>query len=94
MTTCMETWIVADHAAMTDHYGAQLQVSALPPLVNLENRGRHDVLDSLVRATRNCANAYAKGKRSFEILAKLSPGTLALHLPSFVRVRRILNEKL
>ena len=94
MTTCMETWIVADHSALTDHYGAKLQVSALPALVNLENRDRHDVQDRLVHATRNCTNAYAKGRRSFEILAKLRPGTLATHLPSFVRVRRILDEKL
>jgi hypothetical protein len=94
MTTCMETWIVADHSALTDHYGAKLQISALPPLVNMENRERHDVQDKLVHATRNCTNAYAKGKRSFEILAKLRPETLGTHLPSFVRVRRILNEKL
>jgi hypothetical protein len=26
--------------------------------------------DRLVHATRNCTNAYAKGKRSFEVLAK------------------------
>lgn len=46
------------------------------------------------RATRNCKNAYAKGKRSFEILGKLDPDVLAKHLPSFSRVRRILKEKL
>jgi hypothetical protein len=94
MTTCMETWIVADHSALAEHYGAKLQVSALPPLVNLENRERHDVQDKLVHATRNCSNAYVKGKRSFEILAKLSPGALGTHLPSFVRVRRILDQEL
>lgn len=94
MTTCMETLVAADHAALTDHYGAKLQLSALPPLVNLENRGRHDVQDKLVHATRNCTNAYAKGKRSFEILAKLTPVTLEKHLPSFARTRRILDRKL
>ena len=67
---------------------------ALPPLVDLEKRARHDVQDSLTRATRDCSNAYAKGKRSFEVLAKLSPATLEKHLPSFVRVRRILNSQL
>ncbi len=92
MTTCMETLVVADHAAMKDHYRADLQVSALPPLVQLENRGRHDVQDRLAHATRNCTNAFAKGKRSFEVLAKLNPSTLAEHLPSFVRTRRILDQ--
>ena len=94
MTTCMETLIIADHAALKRHYGTELQTTALPRLVNLENRQRHDVQDKLVHATRNCTNAYAKGKRSFEILAKLAPATLEAHLPSFVRTRRILNQKL
>jgi len=94
MTTCMESLIVADHAALTDHYGSKLQTTALPPLVNLEDRQRHDVQDKLVHASRNCTNAYAKGKRSFEILGKLTPATLETHLPSFVRTRRILHEKL
>jgi hypothetical protein len=94
MTTCMETLIVADHRALADHYGVKLQSSALPPLINLESRDRHDVQDKLEHATRNCSNAYAKGKRSFEPLSKLAPDTLERHLPSFARTRRILNEKL
>ena len=94
MTTCMETWIVADRAALTEHYGSRLQESALPPLVELEQRGRHDIQDRLAHATRECSNAYTKGKRSFDILADLTPATLDQHLPSFVRVYRILDEKL
>jgi len=94
MTTCMETWIVADHAALADHYGHNLQISAVPPLVDLESRSRHAIQDALFHATRNCSNAYKKGERSFDILSGLTPGTLVQHLPSFVRVRRILDEKL
>ncbi|MFZ3044494.1 MAG: DUF4276 family protein, partial [Desulfatirhabdiaceae bacterium] len=30
MTTCMETWIVADRAALREHYGHRLQENALP----------------------------------------------------------------
>ena len=94
MTTCMETWIVADREALRKHYGSKLQSSALPPLANLEARGRHDVQDRLAHAPRDCTNAYTKGKRSFEILAKLTPAVLDQHLPSFVRTRRILNDNL
>lgn len=94
MTTCMETWIVADRKALRGHYGHKLQENALPALVNLENRNRHDLHDRLVHATSNCSNAYSKGKSSFEVLAKLDPSVLKKHLPSFVRVVRILNEKL
>lgn len=94
MTTCMETWIVADRVALKEHCGDELQESGLLSLVDLEQRLRHEVQENLVHATRDCSNAYAKGRRSFEIFGKLTPSTLEKHLPSFVRVRRILNERL
>jgi len=94
MTTCMETWIVADRQMLDVHYGSDLQESALPPLDNLEQRSRHDIQDSLAHATRDCTNAYKKGKRSFALLGKLSPETLQLYLPSFVRARQILDQRL
>ena len=94
MTTCMESLIVADRAALNKHSGDMLQDSALPSPIDLESRARHEIQDALFRATRNCTNAYAKGKRSFEVLAKLTADTLEQYLPSFVRSRRIPNEKL
>ncbi len=93
MTTCMETWIVADHDALKKHYKHKLQESALPSLTNLENRDRHAVQDSLTHATRNCSNSYAKGKRSFVVLGTLAPSALN-SLPSFARMIRILKAKL
>jgi len=93
MTTCMETWIVADRGALKNHYGHRLQESALPPLDDLENRDRHQVQDKLGHATRLCSNAYAKGKRSFEVIGVLDPSELNF-LPSFARVIRIFKEKL
>ncbi len=94
MTTCMETWIVADQKTLSDHYGSKLQKSALPALNNLESRYREEVQQKLTHATRNCSNAYTKGKRSFVVLGKLSPATLKQHLPSFRRVVRILEREL
>ena len=94
MTTCMETWIVADRAALREHFQSRLQDSALPPLSDLEDRDRHKIQDRLSHATRECSNHYQKGKRSFEILALLDPVALEKHLPSFARARRILREKL
>ncbi len=94
MTTCMETWIIVDRAALARHYGRKLRTSALPPLVNVESRARHDVQTRLVNATEKCSNAYAKGKRSFEVLGELDPGALKPHLPRFVRMLRILNKNL
>jgi hypothetical protein len=94
MTTCMETLCVADRKALQEHFKAGLQNSALPSLHNLESRNRHDIQEGLKHATRNCSNAYEKGKRSFEILGKLNPATLDQYLPSFTRTRRILDERL
>jgi Domain of unknown function (DUF4276) len=93
MTTCMETWIVCDRSALREHYGANLRESALPALVDLEKRLRHQIQDALFRATKDCSNAYQKGKRSFEVLAKLTPAMLESQLPSFARIRRILNVR-
>ena len=94
MTTCMETWIVADRPALKSHYGQNLQESGLPAVADLEHRLRDVVQNALVHATRNCGNKYEKGKRSFQILAELTPDTLSEHLPGFVRAKRILSEKL
>jgi hypothetical protein len=94
MATCMETWIVSDRETLAQHYGSKLQGSALPPLMDLENRAREIVQESLAKATRKCRNAYAKGKRSFEIMARLVPNTLAKHLPCFIRFRRVLKKNL
>ena len=94
MTTCMETWIVADRAALKRLYHNCLQESALPAETNPEQRDRHAVQDALVNATKDCKNAYAKNKRSFEALTNVDPATLKANLPSFARMLRILNEKL
>jgi len=94
MTTCMETWIVADRAALREHYKRQLNENPLPHTSGLEAKQRHDVQLALESATKDCKNAYAKGKRSFEILEKVDPAVLKQHLPSFVRVDRILKAKL
>jgi hypothetical protein len=94
MTTCMETWLVADKATLIQYFGSELQDSALPPIANLENRDRHAIQNALANATRNCSNPYTKGKKSFELLGKLTPAVLAQYLPSFVRARDILHIKL
>jgi hypothetical protein len=94
MTTCMETWFVADRETLKGQFKNKLQVSALPALQHLENRGHHEIQNSLIHATRNCTNAYAKGAKSYEILGKLSPVVLEQYLPSFVRVHRILRARL
>ncbi|MDA0839478.1 MAG: DUF4276 family protein [Planctomycetota bacterium] len=94
MTTCMETWIVADRETLRKHYGHKLQETALPPTNDLESRDRAVVQDKLKQATRNCSNAYKKGKRSFLVIGELNPVALVPLLPSFARAKKVLKEKL
>ena len=97
MTTCMETWIVADRDGLRKHYEHHqrcLRPASLPAAVNLEARDRHAIQDALVAATQDCTNAYAKNKRSFAALAGVDPATLRNLLPAFARMVRILDEKL
>lgn len=94
MTTCMETWIIADREILKKYYGSEFRENQLPSPVEIESRDRHAVQESLRAATKDCKNRFEKGKQSFLVLAVLTPATLAVHLPSFVRVLRILKEKL
>lgn len=94
MVTCMESLIAADRAALAKRFGSSLVAAALPPPVNLEARDRHQLLDQLKNATRECTTMYTKGKVSFEVLALLNAETLQKQLPSFARTIRILQQKL
>lgn len=97
MTTCMETWIVADRDGLErhyEHYRSCLRKSGLPSTVNLESKDRHQVQDALLSATQDCTNAYTKNKRSFEALANADPAVLRRLLPAFARMERILKDRL
>ena len=91
MTTSMETWIATDREALRRRFPRDFNENPLPALSGVEDRPRNDVFNALRRATNN---RYSKGKISFELLGNLDPDTMAQHLPSFRRARRILNEKL
>ena len=95
MVTCMETWIMADRAALREVFGAPLQDSALLSEVNLEQYGRHQVQQPLEHATRNCdRKAYKKGKRSFQVLETINPNILKQRLPHFKRFIETLENHL
>lgn len=93
MATCMETWIVADRAALREHYGACLAENKLPTLEELESRPRGEVQEGLDAATKGCKAPYKKGKRSFELAEKLHPESLK-DLSQFRRMLDILGKNL
>ena len=96
MVTCMETWIMADRAALRCVFGDCLRLSALLPESGLEQRRRDEVQEVLENATRGCSRrkAYRKGARSFEVLAKLDPDQLKQHLSYFRRLVEALDNHL
>ncbi len=94
MTTCMETWIVADDRALAKHFGPRFEAKRLPRSTNLEAIAPPIVLNSLRSASRNCSVRYEKGIASFNLLARLDVDTLRLKLPSFRRMVRILQSQL
>jgi len=96
MTTCMETWIMADPDAIISFFGSHARRNALLPINNLEILNRHDVQDSLEQATEDCGRdrMYKKGERSFRILASLDPTKLNQNLKYFQRFIRTLTQLL
>jgi hypothetical protein len=96
MVQCMETWCIADRLTLKQFFGQYLQESALPPLVHLEARAKDDVQNALVQATRACGpgRSYAKGARSFDLLGRLDPEQLKMHLPHFARLCEALEARL
>lgn len=73
MVQLMETWFLADRAALKKHFGNQFKENALKQWPQLEGVPKETVLDALKKATTNCSSPYAKGKVSFELLEKTDP---------------------
>jgi hypothetical protein len=96
MVTSMETWLLADTAALRKFFGPNLKEKLLPPLANLESRNRKDVLTALEKATEDCGKnrAYRKGTKSFQLLATVNPQALQQHLPHFQRFVEVLQHHL
>lgn len=96
MATCMETWIVADRKALQERYGKDLRERHLPEAnAALERRRRQEVLKALFDATGGAERerAYAKGKKSFELLAQVDPAALRI-LPHYRRFETALGTLL
>ena len=96
MVTCMETWIMADHAALQEFFGSCLRRGNLIQVNGLENRSRQELLEALESATSDCGRdrRYNKGRSSFQVLAKLDTRSLEENLPYFCRFKKTLGKHL
>ena len=81
MVQTMETWLLADRAALRDYFGASFRENRLPSQHNLEGINKETVLQSLELATADCNKRYAKGTVSFEVLGRINPNAVAERCP-------------
>ena len=77
MVQCMETWLIADIDALSQHFGHGFSRTPLKQWPNLEDVPKPIVFDALSKATFNCKTRYAKGAVSFEALGCISPAKVA-----------------
>ena len=64
---------MADRDLLKRYFGVNFKEEALKQWRPLEAVPKATVLNALKRATANCAKPYAKGKVSFELLARVAP---------------------
>ncbi len=81
MVQTMETWLLADRAALRDYFGPSFRENRLPSQYNLEDIAKETVMQSLERATVDCNKQYAKGAVSFEILGQINPDAVSERCP-------------
>lgn len=79
MTQAIEAWLVADRAALAQHYGKNFDEKPLPPVREAESRAASELVECLKRASKKtAAGGYRKGHAP-AILALLNPTTVEQH---------------
>ncbi|HOO64664.1 MAG TPA: DUF4276 family protein [Synergistaceae bacterium] len=75
MVQCMETWFLADGAAMASFFGQGFNEKALPQRKNIEEIPKKDLYSGFARASAGCKTKgpYDKGKHSFALLCSIDP---------------------
>ena len=73
MVQIMETWFLADRRALREYFGAGFREGAFSQWSALEDIPKATVLKALERATADCGKRYAKGRVSFDLLARIDP---------------------
>ena len=81
MVQLMETWFLADRDALRRCFGAEFRENAVRRWPDLEAVPKATVLETLDRATAACRKRYAKGKVSFELLARIDPARVEAACP-------------
>jgi Domain of unknown function (DUF4276) len=87
MVCCMETWFLADRAALQRFFHGCWNDNALPQWPALEAVPKDRVFTALAQATASCGKkAYAKGKISFDLLKQIDPALVEAACPGAKRL--------
>jgi len=82
MVQVMESWFLADVAALRRYFGDGLRESTLPRRSDVESIAKKQVLSAIDRATRGTTKgAYKKGRHSFGMLELVDAATLEERSP-------------
>ena len=93
MAQVMETWIVADRAALGRQYGHKFNLNALPKHTNLEEVSKKEVIDALEAATKRTQKGpYHKIKHASKLLESLDAETLQERCSHCKRLFETLNR--
>jgi Domain of unknown function (DUF4276) len=95
MIQCMETWLIADPACLSNYFGNGFKATKLPKNTNLEAVSTDNVLVSLKAATKTVKSKgeYNKAAHSFDLLGRVDPDKLKKLCPSAKRFFDLLNLK-
>ena len=81
MVQVMETWFLADRGALHAYFGDGFRENAIRAWPDLEGVPKATVFEALERATGSCRQSYAKGRVSFELLARIDPARVEAACP-------------
>jgi hypothetical protein len=91
MVQVMESWFLADGAALRSYYGAGFNESALPRNPKVEEVPKQDVLKGIEQAIRQTKKRkYHKTRQAPDLLARIDPSQVRKAAPNCERIFRTL----
>lgn len=85
MAQCMESWLLADSAALKTYFGQGFKDNNLPAASSSlpETISKPQLYQALAKATRDCKtkDPYSKGQHSFKLLSLIDPAKVAAAAP-------------
>ena len=93
MVQVMESWFLADRAALRNYYGAGLAENRLPANRQVEQIPKDDVINGLAAATRDTGKGrYHKTRHAPALLAALNPAQVRAAAPACANLFAALEQ--